>query len=192
MKLIIMKVLEKFNMVDCKPAKNPLEKGIKLPKSEIKNENLHYRNLIGCLMYIAVCSRPDIAHAVSMLSQFNESHSEVHWKAAKRVLRYLKGTLNYGLVFQKGGLEVTAYVDADWAGCDIDRKSYTGFVFKLGKSLISWESKKQKTVALSTTEAEYMALSDACKEALFLRSFLQELLQKKIVKCYYIMIISLL
>ncbi|KAG6465891.1 hypothetical protein O3G_MSEX015473 [Manduca sexta] len=172
----ILKVLEKFNMLDCKPAKTPLEKGIKFPKCDKKDERFCYRNLIGCLMYIAVCSRPDIAHAVSLLSQYNESFTETHWKAAKRVLRYLKGTLNYGLVFQKGGLEVTGHVDADWAGNDVDRKSYTGFIFKIGNSLVSWESRKQRTVALSSTEAEYMALSDACKEALFVRNFLIELL----------------
>lgn len=172
----IKRVLEKFNMTDCKPAKTPLEKGIKLPKGDNKSTNSHYRNLLGCLMYIAVCTRPDIAHAVSVLSQFNECHTEHHWKALKRVLRYLKGTVNYGLVFQKSGMDVTAYVDADWGGNELDRKSFTGFIFKLGNSLISWESRKQKTVALSSTEAEYMALSDGCKEALFVRSFLNELL----------------
>lgn len=127
-------------------------------------------------MHIAVCTRPDIAHAVSVLSQFNESHTEHHRKDLKRVLRYLKGNVNYGLVFQKSGMDITAYVDADWGGNELDRKSFTGFIFKLGNSLISWVSPKQKTVALSSTEAEYMVLSDGCKEALFVRSFLNELL----------------
>lgn len=85
--------------------------------------------------------------------------------------------LSFG--FSEGGLDVTAYVDADWAGNEVDRKSFTGFVFKLGCSTISWESRKQRTVALSSTEAEYMAFSDACKEALFIRSFLCDLLSQK-------------
>lgn len=89
----IAKVLERFKMTDCKPAKTPMEVGLKLEKAEKKGQ-YEYRNLIGCLMYIAVCTRPDIAHAVSMLSQFNDCYSEAHWKAAKRVLRYLKGTMD--------------------------------------------------------------------------------------------------
>ncbi|KAG7302557.1 hypothetical protein JYU34_002203 [Plutella xylostella] len=171
----IQTVLNKFQMSDCKPASTPMEAGLKLHKAE-KLGNFNYRNLIGCLMYVAVCTRPDIAYAVSSLSQFNQSYAEVHWKAAKRVLRYLKGTINHCLTFEKNGLSLTAYVDADWAASAVDRKSYTGYVFKIGNNLVSWESRKQKTVALSSTEAEYMALSDACKEALFIRSFLHELL----------------
>lgn len=173
----IQMVLSKFNMSDCKPSLTPMETGLKLQKSEVKDANLDYRNLIGCLMYISVCSRPDISHSVSVLSQFNECFNETHWKAAKRVLRYLKGTHNYCLKFQKGGLNIDGFTDADWAANEIDRRSYTGYVFKLGNSVISWESRKQRTVALSSTEAEYMAISDACKEAMFLRTFLNECLK---------------
>lgn len=172
----IKDILERFNMTDCKTAQTPMETGLKLLKADKKEDNLEYRNLIGCLMYVAVCSRPDIAHAVSMLSQFNECYNQQHWKAAKRVLRYLKGTVNHRLVFEKSGLNISGYTDADWASCEIDRRSYTGFVFKIGKSTVSWESRKQRTVALSSTEAEYMALSDSCKEALFIRTLMYELL----------------
>lgn len=172
----IKNVLHKFKMDDCKPIGTPMEPGLKLTKAETSSDNYEYRNLIGCLMHIAVCTRPDIAHAVSFLSQFNNCFSEIHWKAAKRVLRYLKGTLNYRLFFERSGLNIAGYVDADWASCEVDRKSYTGFVFKIGNSVVSWESRKQKTVALSSTEAEYMGLSDACKEALFIRTFFNECL----------------
>lgn len=172
----IANILEKFKMTDCKPVGTPMEPGLKLVRSEKTAESYEYRGLIGCLMYLAVCTRPDIAFAVSSLSQFNDCFSEVHWKAAKRVLRYLKGTMDYKLVYTKSGLQVSGYVDADWASCEVDRKSYTGFVYKIGKSVVSWECRKQKTVALSSTEAEYMALSDACKEALFIRSFMNECL----------------
>lgn len=171
----IKKVLKRFQMSDCKPARTPMETGLKLVKSTTKDCTHDYRGLIGCLMYIAICSRPDIAYAVSSLSQFNETYDETHWKAAKRVLRYLKGTINYCLTFQKSGLDIVAYADADYASNEVDRRSCTGFVFKLGNSTISWESRKQRTVALSSTEAEYMSLSDACKEALFLRKFLFEI-----------------
>ncbi|XP_050679988.1 uncharacterized protein LOC126975915 [Leptidea sinapis] len=142
-----------------------MEVGVKLNKAETKLENCEYRSLIGSLMYVAVCTPLDIAHAVSCLSQFNECHSEMHWKAAKRVLRYFKGTIQQ--------------LDADWASCEVDRKSYSGFVFKVGTSVVSWESRKQRTIALSSTEAEYMALSDPCKEALFLRTFFNECLNLK-------------
>lgn len=172
----IGRVLERFNMSDCKPASTPMETGLKLIKCDSKPDNLPFRELIGCLMYIVVCTRPDIANAVSILSQFNDCFSETHWKAAKRVLRYLKGTINYCLTFSKTNTEINAFVDADWASNEVDRRSYTGFVFKLGGSTVSWQSRKQKTVALSSTEAEYMALSDACKEALFIRTFLYECL----------------
>lgn len=171
----IERVLKKFNMFDCKSVNTPMETGLKLIKGDEKDSKYDYRNLVGCLMYIAVCSRPDIAHAVSVLSQFNECYTEVHWKAAKRVLRYLKGTSHNSLTFRKGCLDINGYADADWAGNEVDRRSYTGYVFMLGHSIVSWESRKQKTVALSSTEAEYMALSDACKEAMFLQSFLSEL-----------------
>lgn len=132
-------------------------------------------------MYITVCTRPDIAHAVSYLSQFNESFTEIHWKAAKRVLRYLKGTINHCLVFKKSGLDVMAYADADWANDDGDRRSYTGYVFTIGQSIVSWESRKQKTVALSSTEAEYISLADACKEGLFIRNFLKDIINKSVI-----------
>lgn len=87
-------------MEDCKPIATPMESGVKLINAE-KSENYEYRNLIGCLMYIAVCTRPDIAHAVNFLSQFNDCFNDTHWKAAKRVLRYLKGTVSYRLLFVK-------------------------------------------------------------------------------------------
>ncbi|KAG7303823.1 hypothetical protein JYU34_010719 [Plutella xylostella] len=176
--MYIEKILERFGMQDCKPAVTPMETKHKLEKATISDANLEYRNLVGCLMYLSVCTRPDITHAVSVLSQFNDCYNLSHWKAAKRVLRYLKGTLNYKLKFTKSGLDVKGYVDADWASCEIDRRSYTGYVFKLGNSVISWESRKQRTVALSSTEAEYMAISDSCKEALFIRTLLYELLGK--------------
>lgn len=177
-KSYIQKVLEQFNMTDCKPVSTPLECGMKLEKGDQNDMDSKYRSLVGSIMYLAVCTRPDIAHAASFLSQFNNCHSETHWKAAKRVLRYLKGTIDYSIVYQKSSLSITGYVDADWASNQLDRRSYTGYVFKIGNTAVSWESRKQRTVALSSTEAEYMALCEGAKEAKFIRSFLYECLGK--------------
>lgn len=112
---------------------------------------------------------------MSFLSQFNNSYNENCWKHAKRILKYLKGTLNYGLVFSKDDCELEGFVDADWASNTKDRRSYTGYAFKLNGSVVSWESSKQKSVALSSTEAEYIGMCEAAKEAIYLRGLMMEL-----------------
>ena len=134
-----------------------------------------YRNIIGSLMYAMTGTRPDIAYAIGALSQFNENPGELHWKAAKRVLRYLKGTKDFTLVYRKGQKSLEGYSDADWGANPDDRRSTTGYLFTLSGSCISWNSCKQPTVALSSTEAEYMALSQATKEAIWLKWLLEEL-----------------
>jgi hypothetical protein len=114
-------------------------------------------------MYLAVSTRPDIAHVVSMLSQFNTNFGEQHWRAAKRVLRYLKNTENLSLMFKKSGQELVGYADADW-GASVDaRRSYTGYVFNFANAVVSWESRKQRMVAM---------------EAIHLRRFLSEVLDQ--------------
>lgn len=135
-----------------------------------------YRELVGSLMYIAMGSRPDIAHAISYLSCYNDCYRHVHWTAAKRVLRYLKGTLDYAIIYRfTGGLPLVGFVDADWGSCPDDCRSYTGRAFILAGGSVIWESRKQRTVALSSTEAKYMGISDSFKEAVYLRQFLKEL-----------------
>lgn len=134
-----------------------------------------YRQLVEALMYLAVATRPDIAYAATYLGQFNHCHIKEHWVAAKRVLRYLRGTINHGLCFRYSKSPVTGYTDAEWGGCSYDRRSYTGYVFLISGAAISWKSQKQRTVALSSTEAEYMALSEATKESIYLQSVLVEL-----------------
>ena len=171
-------VILRFGMENSKPTKTPLDGSVKLKKAEseeVNDENLPYQNLIGSLMYLAVSTRPDISYAVSALSQFNTNYGKEHWNAAKRVLRYLNGTSEYKLVYKPTKKMLEGFVDADWAGCSDDRRSYTGYAFILAGAAVSWEAKKQRTVALSTTEAEYMALAEGSKEAIYLRSFLQEL-----------------
>ena len=174
----IKSLLEKFQMENCNPVSTPMAAGAKLVPTEQDDSgsgSFPYRELIGGLMYAATGTRPDIAHAVSALSQFSVRPSEAQWRAAKRVLRYLKGTAEYVLRFTSDTETLKGYVDADWGNCAVDRRSYTGYAFILGGAAISWELRKQRTVALSTTEAEYMAITDAVKETIFLQGFLTEM-----------------
>jgi hypothetical protein len=120
-------------------------------------------------------TRPDISFAVNQLCQFLHSPTTTHWTAAKRVLRYLKGSLNHGLHFGKGSLHLNAYSDSDWAGNPDDRRSTTGYALFLGPCLVSWCAKKQPVVSKSSTEAEYRSLAFATAELRWLRMLFQEL-----------------
>lgn len=179
------KLLANFGLADCKPVKTPLELDLHtvLAEGEEGEEldhpnRLRYQSLIGALNYLSCNTRPDISAAVSFLSQYNSCCHQIHMRAAKRVLRYLKGTMDYSLIFKaNGNLNITGYVDADWGGNVKDRKSFSGYTFQVGGNPVSWECKKQSCVALSSTEAEYIALSEACKEATYLQSFVASLLQ---------------
>ena len=174
----VQELLERFNMAESKPVSTPFDTGIKLVKMSNTSEEdkkLPYRELVGALTYLSTSTRPDIAFAVSCLGQFNNCFGAEHWRAAKRVLRYLKGTSDVGLVYGSTPDSLRSFVDSDWGSCTEDRRSFTGFLFLLHGSPISWDSRKQRTVALSTTEAEYMALSECAKEAIYLQRFIQEL-----------------
>ncbi|KAJ1530149.1 hypothetical protein ONE63_005080 [Megalurothrips usitatus] len=170
----IDKLLLRYGLSDCKPACTPLQENQHLMPTEVC-PNYPYQELIGGLMYLSILTRPDITYAVSYLSQFHHGYSEAHWTAAKRVLRYLKGTKNFSLIFRKGQPEPVGFADADWGGDHVDRKSFTGFVFTVSHAAVSWEARKQRAVALSSTEAEYIALCEASKEALYLRGLICEL-----------------
>lgn len=171
----IKEILEKFNMTNCNPVNTPMEVGIKLEKAQACDESLPYRELIGSINYLAVCTRPDISYCVSKLSQYLTCYDQTHWVAAKRVLRYLKKTINYGLVFKGDEMSLHGFSDSDWGNNIDDRRSYSGFCFSLCGATVSWEARKQRTVALSSTEAEYMSLSDSCKEAMYLQKLISEL-----------------
>ena len=170
----IQTLLERFNMIDCKTVPTP---AVDSPQGsdELLPPGNNYRQLVGSLIYL-MATRPDICSAVTHLSRFLESPTELHMKSAKRVLRYLAGTAELGIKFEKGGdsLNLTCFSDSDWAGCKKTRKSVSGFVVFLGGSPISWKSKTQPTVALSSCEAEYVALSVAVKEILWLVQFFEE------------------
>jgi hypothetical protein len=163
----ISRLLKRFGLSDAKPVSTPLETGSKLVKRAEGEEQTDapYREAVGCLIHISQVTRPDICYAVGLVSQFCADPTEAHWRAVKRIMRYLKGTMDLQLKFNgKDRTPVEGFSDADWGGCLDCRKSTTGYVFKTAGASISWNSKKQPTVALSTTEAEYMACSAACQE----------------------------
>ena len=129
-----------------------------------------FQILLGIVLVYLTISRPDIAYVVRVLRQFVSALRSTHYAALVRVLRYLRDSLTRSLFFSaSSSLVLRAYSDADWAGDATDRRSTTGFCVFLGDSLISWKSKKQKTVALSTAEAEYGAMSSTAKEVIWLR-----------------------
>lgn len=167
----ICKLLTKFNMTDCKPVNTPMtdENIPMIPESPPIEPDQPYKELIGSLQYLSICTRFDITFSVNKLARYNQAPSQAHWTAAKRILRYLKGTLTKKLVFQDNDEQLNGFVDSDWAGDVEDRKSTSGFVLMLGRIPVSWESRKQKCVATSTFEAEYMAYSEIVKESSFIR-----------------------
>lgn len=147
-----------------------------LKKCDGDNCNLNlreYQSLIGSLNYLAVISRPNIPHVVSKLSQFN-SHAE-HMQAAKYLLRYLVKHPDVYISYSKKHPSISCFTDADWACDSCDRKSYSGFVMFISDGAVAWESKKQTVVALSSMEAEYVALCQGSKEVVFIRSLLDEI-----------------
>ena len=170
-------ILDRFGMQDSTPVSTPIATGTKLVKSmeESTVDQKQYQSNVGSQMYAMLCTRPDLAYAISQISQFSSNPSTIHESAAKRVLRYLNGTRNFGITFDgKRGLILEGYSDADW-GAGEDRKSISGYVFTLAGGAISWSSKKQATTALSTTEAEYIALVQAAKESIWIQRLLHEL-----------------
>lgn len=175
---LIDKILVTFRLSECSPVSTPMDPGLKLqrPSSSADHDaaaHLPYRALVGSLNYLAVGTRPDIAYAVQQLAQFLDCYASVHWEAAKRVARYLKGTRDLKLTL--GGAHTArllGFTDSDWARCPETRRSIGGYCFNLGSGAISWAARKQKTVSDSSTEAEYIAAADAAKECVWLRSVL--------------------
>lgn len=170
-------ILSRFGMSEAKERSVPLSQAEKLTRDgmPLDTGEYPYRELIGSLLYLSVCTRPDIAHAVGALSRYMSSPTVDHWRAATGILRYLAGTRDYGIVFGNGGLEVQGFVDADYAGELDTRRSTTGYVFMLSGGAISWSSRLQVTVAVSTVEAEYMGAASAVKEALWLRKLARDI-----------------
>jgi hypothetical protein len=178
----IDRLLTKFNMTNAKSASTPFESGTKLRMATADDRlcNIElYQELTGSLNHLAVFSRPDITFSVSKLSKYNANPTTMHLKAALHVLRYLKETRNYCIIYYRSSsvpiIDILGYSDADWASDEDDRKSYTGYVFLIYGSAVSWTTHKQSTVAFSSMESEYMALSDAAREALARKQLFCEL-----------------
>jgi histone deacetylase 1/2 len=138
-------------------------------------DSSRYRSIVGGLQYLTH-TRPDLSFAVNKVCQFLSQPTDVHWEAVKRILRYVKGTLDMGLRIRKSSSTgISIYTDADWAGCIDDRRSTSGYAIFVGPNLVSWSSKKQPTVSRSSTEAEYKALANGAAEAIWVESLLKEL-----------------
>ena len=180
----INKVLERFNMKNCSPSVAPILKGDRFdlnqcPKNDFEREhmkNIPYTSAVGSLMYAQVCTIPDIAFTVGVLGRYQSNPGIDHWRAAKKVMRYLQGTKDYMLMYRRTySLEVIGYSDADFAGCVDSRKSTSGYIFKLDDGAVSWRSAKQTLTATSTMEAEFVSCFEASSHGVWLKSFISGL-----------------
>ena len=166
----------KFNMLDCKPCPNPCTSNHHFvpTHSPLLTDTTAYRSLVGALQYMTF-TRSDLSYAVQQACQFMSKPTQHNLVVAKRIFRYLKGSLHMGIHIQADPLSLSAYCDADWAGDPIDRRSITGLVVFLGGSPITWSAKKQPTVSRSSTEAEYRSLAITTAELYWLRMLLKDL-----------------
>ena len=177
-------LLRRLNMQDSATAPTPIVSRLSADNAGAplsSEDHANYRMAVGSLLYLACWTRPDISFAVSELSRFVSAPAEAHMKAVKHLVRYLRGTMDLGLLYSKtaGGAGppnvLTAYVDADWAGDPDSRRSTTGYVLLLNGAAISWKSKRQTVIALSSAEAEFMAASSLVQEVIYIRRLLERL-----------------
>jgi hypothetical protein len=176
------RILENCGMEDCNPTQVPMEPRLKLSKkSEAPAvDATEYRSVVGSLRYL-VNTRPDLAYSVGIVSRYMEAPTTEHWAAVKHILRYIKGTTDYGIVYlkEKGKVKILGYSDSDMAGDVDDRKSTSGVAYFLGNSIVSWLSQKQKVVALSSCEAEYIAAATAACQGVWLGRLLGDLMNEE-------------
>lgn len=176
-------------MLECNSTSIPIDPRMQLNKDADGHpvDATEYQRVIGCLRYL-LHTRPDLSFAVGVASRFMERPTLMHFKAVKQILRYLKGTIDCGLVYaaRNGDMQITGYTDSDLAGDVDDRRSTGGMAFYINGSLVAWSSQKQKTVALSSCEAEFMAATAAACHALWLRALLVEIVggPAKVVKLF--------
>eukprot|EP00253_Pinus_taeda_P006096 PITA_06096 len=176
----VNQVLSRFNMQECKAAITPIVMGLKLSREDNSKDfdPSLYKSIVGSLMYLTT-TRPNIMYAVSLISRFMERPKETYWQATKRILRYVKGTKMFGILYNVSKhSDLVGYTDSDWAGSVDDRKNTSGYVFHMGSGAISWASKKQSIAALSTTEAEYVAATATACQAVWMRRMLRSLGQE--------------
>ncbi|KAG2807523.1 Retrovirus-related Pol polyprotein from transposon TNT 1-94 [Phytophthora cactorum] len=171
-------ILKRFGMDECKAMVSPVGMSTRLVPSDAATKvNAPFREAVGALMHLMTATRPDIAYAVGYVSRFMENPQEEHWVAVKRIFRYLQGTKTHEICFKPGdNIDFRGYSDADWASDLADRKSTSGYTFMLMGAPVSWGSKKQSSVSLSTSEVEYIALSLAIQERKWIHRLLCEIL----------------
>ena len=175
-------IITRFNFNDLKPSPTPMDPNIRYSKSQspqtveeaARMRQIPYREAIGSILYLSVATRPDIAFATGLLSQFVDNPGWTHWEGVKRIFRYISGTKNWGLIFGEKTKGLEGFTDADGATQE-HRHAISGYAFLIDGGAVSWSSKKQELVTLSTAESEYVAATHAAKEALWLRRFIGEI-----------------
>ena len=177
----IQKLLQRYRLENIHPVSTPAATNVHLrqhtedTEAALVDKSL-YQSMVGSLLYCALGTRPDIQYAVCKVAQFNSQPNQHHLTAVKRIFQYLSGTLDLSLTYQrKGSVSLEGYADADFASDQSDRKSISGYCFFMCGSLVSWYTGKQKAVSVSTSNAEYIALGIAVREALFLQHLLEEI-----------------
>lgn len=181
------KIVERFRLGEAHavaiPADQHQDLSIQTEESKHTHVNVPYKEAVGSLFYLAMVSRPDIAYAVNAVSQYAEAPTKERWNAVKRIIKYVKGTMEYGILFKPDEPpSLKAYSDADFAGDRATRRSTSGSVIFAGEAAVSWAARKQKSVALSTTESEFMAASDTAKEVVWLERLLKDLVSVSVSK----------
>ena len=172
-----LEVLKRFGILESHEVNSLIVPGSKLSKDVdgVAIDESYYKQIVGSLMYLTA-TRPDIMYSVSLISRYMAKPTELHLQAAKRILRYLKGTFDYGIMYKKrSSNDLVAYTDSDYAGELDDRKSTSGYVFLLSSGAVSWLSKKQPIVTLSTTEAEFVAAARCASQVVWMRRVLEQL-----------------
>lgn len=175
-------ILRRYNLQDLKPVSIPMETSIHLSTSQspattaefAQMRDVPYHEAVGSLMYASLGMRPDISFAVQTVSRFSTKPGLIHWDAVKRIFRYLKGTKDLWLSFGHAKIDLAGYADADGSMAE-DRHAISGYAFIVHGGAVSWSAKRQEIVSLSTTESEYVAVTHAAKEALWLRSLIEQL-----------------
>ncbi|KIJ23037.1 hypothetical protein M422DRAFT_196412 [Sphaerobolus stellatus SS14] len=179
-------MLQEFGLKDCVPKYTPLPVGLDLTEADGPDneedrafmEKVPFRKALGKLQWLANTTRPDLAQPVNRVSRFQSNPGPNHWKAVRHIMAYVRGSLDYGILYSRGagsGLKPITYVDADYGNCMDTRRSTGGYVVMMAGGPVSWSSKRQQTVALSTTEAEYMAYTRAAQQAVWMSSFMSEI-----------------
>jgi hypothetical protein len=173
----INELAQSYGLQDAKLVSTPMTQGLQLDREDA-NINVQYQSAIGSLNYLQNCTRPDISYAVNYLSRFNLYSGKRHWQAIQRIIKYLKSTSDYSIVFKKGHndiVDICCYSDADWAGYKVDRFSTQGYTILINGTPICWRSNKQKTCAGSSTVAEYLAMYSASLELQWVKNMVHSL-----------------